>query len=287
MSYRQGNGLDLESLVANDEDYSSKDKKERCPKINLFGSLILLLTFISLCGTMWVYRYEYRTSLVNAVESFIPKKTQSKLDTDGIQSKAISKRDKVLLPEGCLDKIPPFDYGRHRVSPPEGNVDLVCCMTTKGALNIAVHPSWAPIGAENFLNMVRSGYFTSRVPLMRALKNFLIQFGLSSSPETQKYYETTFLKGKGGLQDDPQWLPPGPPGRKDEVTGTKRFPKGYLAYAGAGKNSRGTQLIIALSDNPYLGGGSPWEVPWGQLFSEESYRVLDSIYTGYVSDDVM
>ena len=45
----------------------------------------------------------------------------------------------------------------------------------------------------------------------------------------------------------------------------KRFQKGYLAYAGAGNNSRGTQLILAYEDNPYLGGGSPWEVPCKSL----------------------
>jgi hypothetical protein len=56
--------------------------------------------------------------------------------------------------------------------------------------------------------------------------------------------------------------------------GTKRFQKGYLAYAGAGKNSRGTQLIMAFEDNLYLGGGSPWEVPWGQVFGANSFETL-------------
>ena len=50
---------------------------------------------------------------------------------------------------------------------------------------------------------------------------------------------------KGGLMDDPQWLPAGPPGRLNK-DGVKRFQKGYLAYAGGGKNSRGTQLILAF-----------------------------------------
>jgi len=54
----------------------------------------------------------------------------------------------------------------------------------------------------------------------------------------------------------------------------KRFRKGYLAYAGAGKNSRGTQLILAFQHNEYLGGGSPWEVPWGHLQGSESYETL-------------
>lgn len=184
------------------------------------------------------------------------------------------------LPTGCLTTIPPEDYGPHRVPPPAGDVTLVCCESTQGILNIAVHPTWAPIGAGNFMNMVNSKYFESRVPMMRALKGFLIQFGLSSLPETQKEFETKYLKGKGGLKDDPQWLPEGPPGRQSE-DGVRRFKKGYLAYAGAGKNSRGTQLIVALEDNLYLGGGSPWEVPWGHLFGEESFATLAKFYTGY------
>ncbi len=164
--------------------------------------------------------------------------------------------------------------------PPPGLMTLVCCQTTKGPLNIAVHESWAPIGARNFLTMVRDGFFDSQVPLFRAIKGFLVQFGLSSQPEVQKAFETQHLKGKGGLPDDPQWLPAGPPGREN-AQGVKRFRKGYLSYAGAGKNSRGTQLFIAFEDNAYLGGGSPWEVPWGMLFGEQSYRTLASLYTGY------
>lgn len=60
-----------------------------------------------------------------------------------------------------------------------------------------------------------------------------------------------------------------------------RFARGYLAYAGAGKNSRGTQLIVALKDNGPLAGGSPWEVPWGEIVGAESFQTLSKIYTGY------
>ena len=79
-----------------------------------------------------------------------------------------------------------------------------------------------------------------------------------------------------------------------------------MGYAGAGKNSRGTQLIVAFEPNLYLGGGSPWlgsplllqnfkigrsnfasvptlqrEVPFGQLVGEASFETLSQIYTGY------
>lgn len=184
------------------------------------------------------------------------------------------------LPAGCLREIPPVDSGRHIVAPPAGNVDLVCCVTTKGVWNIAVHKVWAPIGADNFLKMVTTGFFSSRVPLFRSLKGFLIQFGLAGDPEVQTAFETNVLKGHhGNLADDPPWLPLGPSGR--QINQVARFQKGYLAYAGAGKNSRGTQLIVAFEDNLYLGGGSPWEVPWGQLVGDASFATLASIYTGY------
>jgi len=184
------------------------------------------------------------------------------------------------LKPGCLWTIPEVDEGRHIVKPPPGSVDLVCCETTKGIWNIAVHKTWAPIGAENFENMVKSGFFESKVALFRSLKGFLIQFGLAGDPQVQTGFESNMLKGKhGNLPDDPPWLPLGPTGR--EINGVRRFQKGYFAYAGAGKNSRGTQLIVAFEDNLYLGGGSPWEVPWGQLVGEESFATLAKIYTGY------
>jgi hypothetical protein len=52
---------------------------------------------------------------------------------------------------------PGYDYNReHIVPPPAGPVKLVCCNTTKGPLNIEVHPTWAPNGAGRFLEMVPS-----------------------------------------------------------------------------------------------------------------------------------
>jgi len=184
------------------------------------------------------------------------------------------------LPAGCLWKIPEVDSGKHIVTPPPGPVDLVCCETTKGVWNIAVHKTWAPVGAANFLHMVTSGFFTSKVGLFRSLKGFLIQFGLAGDPEVQKSFEESMLGGKhGSLPDDPPWLPLGPTGR--EINGVRRFQQGYFAYAGAGKNSRGTQLIVAFEPNLYLGGGSPWEVPFAQLVGDESFATLAKIYTGY------
>lgn len=46
---------------------------------------------------------------------------------------------------------------RHMVTPPQGiSLYLVCCLTTKGPLNTLVHEKWAPVGAWQFLRMVKS-----------------------------------------------------------------------------------------------------------------------------------
>lgn len=161
---------------------------------------------------------------------------------------------------------------RHMIEPPLGPIVLVCCETTKGPLNIAVHPTWAPLGAERFLNMVATGYFSSKIALFRCLRKFLCQFGLAGDPALNKPYSS--------MKDDPPWLPLGPKHRFN-AAGVKRFPKGYLAYAGGGQNSRSNQLIVALADNGRLAGGSPWEVPWGEVVGDISMRTLDQFYTGY------
>ena len=68
--------------------------------------------------------------------------------------------------------------------------------------NIAVHESWAPLGAKNFLDMVTTGFFSSKVAFFRALKGFLVQFGLSGDPTVQKRFDERYKNG-GRLRDDP------------------------------------------------------------------------------------
>ena len=65
---------------------------------------------------------------------------------------------------------------RHAYDPPEdGVITLVCCDTTAGSLSVAVHDNWAPLGAERFLDVVQSNYFSSKVALMRCVRKFICQ----------------------------------------------------------------------------------------------------------------
>jgi cyclophilin family peptidyl-prolyl cis-trans isomerase len=169
---------------------------------------------------------------------------------------------------------------RHMVDPPRGGrLQLVCCDTTAGPLNIAVHHRWAPKGAARFEAMVRSGYFNDgagAVPFMRCVPGFLCQFGLHSDPAKTRAF-------RDSIPDDPNWLPEGPDHRQN-FDGVKRFAKGYLAYAGGGKDTRDNQFIMALEPNGPLAGGSPWEVPWGELVGIASFQTLSKIHTDYGED---
>ncbi|VEU44941.1 unnamed protein product [Pseudo-nitzschia multistriata] len=218
-----------------------------------------------------------RPSMTSAIFDENQWKDRSKLIADVAGVVPNSCGYSIGLKNLTQEELHPVAGKRHMITPPKGGkLSLVCCETTKGNLAMVAHHRWAPLGAKLFLEMVTSGYFDSTVPMMRCLKGFLCQFGLNSDPEVSK-------KFGGSIQDDPNWLPEGPNFRENK-DGVMRFAKGYLAYAGGGKNTRGNQLIMSLEANGPLAGGSPWEVPWGELVGKESFVTLSKLYTGYGED---
>ena len=141
--------------------------------------------------------------------------------------------------------------------PPGGNLYLMCCDTTKGSFHVLLHEKWAPLGVPHLLGMLEGGYFETEIPLFRCTD--ACQFGLSSNATLTKQF------GKS-IPDDPLWLPTGPEHRFSEGPNPiKRYPKGVLTHAGGGRNSRGTQFVLTLKPNKFMGGGSPWEVPLGEV----------------------
>lgn len=264
-----------------DDDEIDATESKRVARQRRYVIVVVFLALLSVCISLGLglpeilykkLKQEQQKEMAKIMKSRgdieIPAKVEAVLPDPEIQ------RLNNLSALGCLTSLPPTTNEKHMVPPPAGPATLVCCQTTKGILNIAVHKSWAPLGAARFLDMVETKFFSTKVGLFRALKGFLVQFGLAGDVDVQKSWNK-----KVWLPDDPSWLPLGPTNRK--INGIKRFQKGYLAYAGAGKNSRGTQLIMAFEDNEFLCGGSPWEVPWGQLVGEASYTTLSNIYTGY------
>ena len=138
-------------------------------------------------------------------------------------------------------------------APAEFSVELE---TTKGKVVIEVHRDWAPEGADRFYNMVKVGFF-EHVAFFRAIDGFMVQFGMSGTPEVQKAWN------EHPLTDDP----------------VKESNKpGYVTFAKKGTpNSRTTQMFINYGDNANL--DKMGFAPFGKVI--EGMDVVNNLYKGY------
>ena len=134
------------------------------------------------------------------------------------------------------------------------NVFKVRFETTKGPIVVEVHRDWAPIGAQRFEELVKSGFF-SNAGFFRIVPNFVVQFGLAANPAENKKWEKA-------IKDDP-------------VRQTNRT--GSIVFATAGPNTRTTQLFINLRSNQSL--DSQGFAPFGMVV--EGMTVVQSLYDGY------
>ena len=169
----------------------------------------------------------------------------------------------------------PMAGTRHMVTPPNGGrLTLVCCHTSQGSLSVLLHQKWAPLGVARFVDMVQSQYFSSSRPPTALFRcTDACQFGLAGDPVLTKMYSQPIL-------DDVQWLPAGP-NHRENALGIRRYPAGMLTFAGSGPDSRSNQFVLTLKPNRFMGGGSPWEVPLGELVGNTSFVTMSKFYTGY------
>ena len=92
-----------------------------------------------------------------------------------------------------------------------------------GTIVIAVHSSWAPIGAKRFLELVKLNHF-SGCKFFRVIENFMAQVGIPPLPE--KSWD------KKPIKDDPS------AGRSNR--------RGIVTFATAGPNTRSQQIFFLL-----------------------------------------
>jgi peptidyl-prolyl cis-trans isomerase A (cyclophilin A) len=118
-----------------------------------------------------------------------------------------------------------------------------------------VHRDWAPIGADHFYELVKSGYFDG-CRFFRVVPGFVVQFGLAADPAVTRKWKAP------SLRDDPV--------KQHNVRGT-------LVYATAGPNTRTTQLFINLGDNSRLDADG--FAPFGVV--TKGMGAVDAIFPGY------
>jgi cyclophilin family peptidyl-prolyl cis-trans isomerase len=140
---------------------------------------------------------------------------------------------------------------------------VVECATTKGPITIELHRDWAPLGYARFVELVERGFFGDGsvgrgMPLFRCVKGFLCQFGYNAR-------KAEF----GRIADDPMPQP------------KPRFRRGFVSYAGNGKDSRSNHLFVTLGANVESLGVEPWETPIGFVTEESMEAVVAKWETGY------
>ncbi len=100
--------------------------------------------------------------------------------------------------------------------------------TTKGDAVILVHRDWSPIGADHFYELTNMHFYDNNA-FFRALKGFVVQWGISGDPQLNKSWSEITIK------DDP-------PKVSNKI--------GTVVFAKTGEpNSRAAQLFINLGDN--------------------------------------
>jgi peptidyl-prolyl cis-trans isomerase A (cyclophilin A) len=168
-----------------------------------------------------------------------PKRTPAK--AGAAHSTAVGARPSLLNPASLKAKAPAVFKAKFT--------------TSEGDFVVEVHREWAPLGADRFYNLVRSGYFTNAA-FFRVVPGFVVQFGLSAEPAVNKVWKTATI------QDDPV------------VQSNKR---GYLVFASAGPNTRTTQLFVNYADNARL--DKMGFAPFGNVI--EGMDVVDKIFPAY------
>src|SRR5204863_8046916 len=68
--------------------------------------------------------------------------------------------------------------------------------TSKGLVVIEVHRDWAPLGADHFYSLVKTGFY-NEARFFRVVRNFVVQFGIAADPSTQRLWANI------SLPDDP------------------------------------------------------------------------------------
>ena len=138
---------------------------------------------------------------------------------------------------------------------------IVVLETNQGKIEIQLFPDIAPKTCENFIGLVKKGYYDGII-FHRVIKGFMIQGGDPTDT------------GRGG---ESLW------GGKfqDEVSSKVTFSRqGLLAMANAGPNTNGSQFFITTKPAPWLDGK---HTIFGEVIS--GYGTVEAIQNVDVAPD--
>jgi peptidyl-prolyl cis-trans isomerase A (cyclophilin A) len=118
-----------------------------------------------------------------------------------------------------------------------------------------VHRAWAPLGADRFYNLVRSGFYDG-TRFFRVLPGFMAQFGIHGDTAVTAAWR------ERRIADDPV--------RRTNL-------RGMVTFATAGPGTRTTQIFINYGSNDRLDGMG--FAPFGEVV--QGMDVVDQLYGAY------
>jgi peptidyl-prolyl cis-trans isomerase A (cyclophilin A) len=127
--------------------------------------------------------------------------------------------------------------------------------TSQGAFVIEVKHEWAPIGADRFYELVKSGFY-DEARFFRVAPGFVIQWGIARDPMLNSQWKDKVMP------DDPV--------KEGNLAG-------YVSFASRGPNTRTTQIFVNLANNIQL--DSMGFAAFGRI--TEGLDVIPRIYAGY------
>ena len=127
--------------------------------------------------------------------------------------------------------------------------------TSRGVFVVEVHRDWAPLGADRFYQLVKSGFYDD-ARFFRVVPGFVVQWGINKDPlMTAQWRDKT-------IPDDPA--------KEGNLAG-------YMSFATSGPNTRTTQLFINLANNLRL--DSMGFAAFGRVI--DGSDVVARLYSGY------
>ena len=127
--------------------------------------------------------------------------------------------------------------------------------TSKGVFVVEVHRDWAPLGADRFYQLVKSGFY-DEARFFRVVPGFVVQWGINKDPQV-----TAQWQGKT-IADDPV--------KESNLAGN-------ISFATSGPNTRTTQVFINLGNNMRL--DSMGFAAFGRVI--QGLDVVAHLYSGY------
>ena len=128
--------------------------------------------------------------------------------------------------------------------------------TSKGDFAVEVTREWAPLGADRFYELVRTGFY-DEARFYRVRPKFVVQWGVNKDPKVSALWREL------RIADDPV---------------KAHNDRGFISFATSGPNTRTTEVFINLKDNSALLDRRGF-APFGKVV--EGMDVVDEFYSGY------